>query len=89
MRNRPARRVPGLCTKMTFDSLNHRAPARPAIESLIAEHGGWRVIVTVAGALLRRRLKPPPVTAEDLPVHIRRDIGLHTEPRSKRYWEVR
>ena len=46
------------------------------VETLIRRHGALRVLRELAAVLLSRRNTPPPV--DELPNHLRRDIGLET-----------
>lgn len=65
-----------------------RGVPRPAIDSLIAQHGAWAVLRSVLLALARPR---PPVSRDlgQLNPHLRRDIGLPPVERAPQYWELR
>ncbi|SFD70655.1 hypothetical protein [Roseivivax sediminis] len=52
-------------------------PHEAIIEAAIARHGATAVLIAALRALMRvPRLRPPPAAADDLPAHLRRDIGL-------------
>jgi hypothetical protein len=62
---------------------------KKAIEGLIQEYGAVRIFgALILRGLLRReritRLRP-----DDLPSHLRNDIGLPREHRAPKYWELR
>ena len=63
-----------------------RSP-RVALETVIAQHGAWRVLAVAALALVRRRGRRRLPDADCLPDHIRRDIGLtpHALPRPTQF----
>ncbi len=46
------------------------------VETLIRRHGTVTVLRNIVAVLLNRRNNPPPV--DELPNHLRRDIGLET-----------
>ncbi len=63
---------------------------RPAevLAALIDRHGVFRVILALPSALVTRR-KAGFLVDNGLSHHMRRDIGLIDEGRSKQYWELR
>lgn len=66
---------------------------RPAdlLADLIERHGPWRVLAALAALLVRRAGARRPMHADDLPDHLRRDIGMsdlpprRTDPTPLRY----
>ncbi|MFD1341065.1 hypothetical protein [Litorisediminicola beolgyonensis] len=51
-----------------------------SIDALIARHGALKVLAAALRALLRPpQLRPPPLRAQDLDPHLRRDLGLPPE----------
>lgn len=49
---------------------------RISVDTLIAEHGRWRVIMTAIKAMVRVRRRVQTIHPHDLPNSIRADIGL-------------
>ncbi len=56
-----------------------RVPARYLIESLIVEHGFWRVIRETLRARSAVRKAARIVASSDISNHLRRDMGLPTQ----------
>lgn len=55
-----------------------RAILRVSMDTLIAEHGKWRVVMSAIKAMVRSRRKVQTIRPSDLPPALRRDIGLPT-----------
>ncbi|RDE07993.1 hypothetical protein [Pelagibacterium lacus] len=49
---------------------------RVSVETLIAEHGKWSVVIMALRAMARSKRQVQRVRSSDLPIAIRRDIGL-------------
>lgn len=48
------------------------------VDTLVEEHGKWRVVLETIKAMVRSKRRTQTVRAEDLPDWVRRDIGLPT-----------
>ncbi|MGY9049544.1 hypothetical protein P775_16980 [Puniceibacterium antarcticum] len=51
----------------------------PPLQDVIRRFGAWRVLLAALSALIRRERasqRPPPMSADGLSDHMRRDIGL-------------
>ena len=60
---------------------NHgRAALVPALQELIAEHGGFATLKALVLAWAKIDSKQTPHSLEYLPDHLRRDIGLEPLP---------
>jgi hypothetical protein len=59
------------------------------LSRLMDEHGVLRTLVAFAAVLLRRDRRSRAQFANDLPDHLRRDIGLHPQAEARRHWDVR
>lgn len=57
-----------------------------AVEKLISEYGLRPVLLSVVVLIFRRR-KSARTNVEDLPDHIRQDIGLPPVPEQRNYWD--
>jgi hypothetical protein len=55
-----------------------QAILRVSVDTLIAEHGKWRVVVAAIKAMVRGKRKVQTIRPIDLPPSLRRDIGLPT-----------
>lgn len=55
-----------------------QAILRISVDTLIAEHGKWRVVIAAIKAMVRGRRRVQTIRPIDLPPAIRRDIGLPT-----------
>lgn len=55
-----------------------QAILRISVDTLIAEHGKWRVVVAAIKAMVRGKRKVQTIRPLDLPPSLRRDIGLPT-----------
>ena len=55
-----------------------RAVLRVSLDTLIAEHGKWRVVMTAIKAMVRGRRRVKTIRPQDLPRVLRRDIGMPT-----------
>jgi hypothetical protein len=73
---------------LELDSDRRRFPSAD-LGALMDRHGVLRVMAALAVAMLRRARRAPVVTADDLPEHLRRDVGLRWEPPSPRHWDIR
>jgi hypothetical protein len=51
---------------------------RISVDTLMAEHGKWRVIMAAIKAMVRGRRRVQTIRPQDLPNSIRADIGLPT-----------
>lgn len=51
---------------------------RVSVDTLIAEHGKWSVVIAALKAMVRGRRHVQTIRPTDLPPAIRRDIGLPT-----------
>ncbi len=60
---------------MTTISPAAAGPLRIPIETLVAQHGAWRVLAAATLALMRRR-RQPLLGIDRLNEHLLRDIGL-------------
>lgn len=56
------------------------------IENLIAEYGKRSVLRAVFASVLRRKTTTTRDYADDLPNHLRKDIGLDPRPQTRNYW---
>lgn len=54
------------------------AVLRISVDTLIAEHGKWRVVMTAIKAMVRGRRRVQTIRPQDLPARMRADIGLPT-----------
>ncbi|WMT91441.1 hypothetical protein [Pelagibacterium sp. H642] len=57
---------------------NEHAVLRISVDTLIAEHGKWRVVLAAIKAMVRGKRRVQTIRPIDLPNSIRRDIGLPT-----------
>lgn len=48
---------------------------RMSLDTLVADHGKWRVVIAALKALVRRR-RVQTIRPQDLPPVLRRDLGL-------------
>ncbi len=55
-----------------------QAILRVSVDTLIAEHGKWRVVVAAIKAMVRGKRRVQTIRPLDLPPSLRRDIGLPT-----------
>lgn len=60
-----------------------------ALESIIDQHGRWRVLRAALAAALRARRREHLPDASVLSDHLRRDIGLPSLPAHRVYWDAR
>jgi hypothetical protein len=60
-----------------------------AMESLVAKHGVWTVLVAFAALLVRRKGKEDHVQLDHLSPYLRRDLGLPPVEHVRQYWELR
>ncbi|SDG41193.1 hypothetical protein [Pelagibacterium luteolum] len=51
---------------------------RVSVDTLVAEHGKWRVVMAAIKTMVRGRRQVQTIRPQDLPPSIRRDIGLPT-----------
>lgn len=51
---------------------------RISLDTLMAEHGKWRVIMAAIKAMVRSKRRVQRIRPQDLPNSIRKDIGLPT-----------
>ena len=58
-----------------------------AMRELVDQHGVWAVLRALLVALVRPA--PEVIRLEDLSSHMRRDMGLPTNERPRKYWELR
>lgn len=69
---------------------NEDHPLSVAIERLIARHGVLPILTALAATALVWRRRPRTLTIPGaLNGHLRRDIGLPSEPASRKHWELR
>lgn len=60
------------------NSISDTAVLRISVDTLVAEHGKWRVVLAAIRAMVRGRRRVQTVRSQDLPARIRADIGLPT-----------
>ena len=58
------------------------------VERLMDRHGAWLMVRTIAAVLVLKRRQNVRLPL-DMSDHVRRDIGLHREPRAPNYWDLR
>ncbi len=57
---------------------NEQAVLRVSVDTLVAEHGKWRVVLAAMKAMVRGRRRVQTIRPIDLPPSLRRDLGLPT-----------
>lgn len=60
------------------------------IEAAIAQSGPWAVLGRALLLVLQNALtpKPRPMTANDLPLYLRKDVGLDPAPNPNSHWDL-
>ena len=60
-----------------------------AMESLVAKHGAWTVLMAFVALLVRRTDAEKQGRLDDLSPYLRRDVGLPPVEEPRKYWELR
>ena len=74
---------------MTIQSTHKDLIPRVTLDHLIDRHGAWMITRTFVASLLGRHARRGDLTVDLLSDHLRKDIGLGVNVRSRRHWDVK